>query len=305
MPAPASRSPSPAVDPATPTTGTPDTPAAPAPAAPPPAGVDRAVRARSFGAVAADYHAARTTYSRDAVDWVLEPAGTGTLDVLDLAAGTGLLSAALLAHTPTPRVTAVEPDPGMRAEYARQTPGVAARAGTAESIPVDDATATGGLDAVVAGTAFHWFDLDRALPEIARVLRGGGVLAALWTGPDESVDWVHDYRVAGRLAPPGDTDPRSRHAAGAIPDHPLFEGTEERVFRHVEVRSVDNLVAAVSTYSEVITATPAQREQAITGTEERLRARLDAVGPADPDRPGTVAVPVAVRVIRTRRRPRT
>jgi SAM-dependent methyltransferase len=41
--------------------------------------------------------------------------------------------------------------------------------------------------AVLIGQAWHWFDLDRALPELARVLRPGGVLAALWNADDRTV----------------------------------------------------------------------------------------------------------------------
>ncbi|HWM59056.1 MAG TPA: class I SAM-dependent methyltransferase [Pseudonocardia sp.] len=65
----------------------------------------------------------------------------------------------------------------MLAELRRRLPSVDARAGSAEAIPLPDAS----VDAVLIGQAWHWFDLDRALPELARVLRPGGVLAALWT----------------------------------------------------------------------------------------------------------------------------
>jgi SAM-dependent methyltransferase len=48
--------------------------------------------------------------------------------------------------------------------------------GTAEAIPLED----GAVDAVFVGEAFHWFDGDRALPEIHRVLRPRGGLALVW-----------------------------------------------------------------------------------------------------------------------------
>ena len=77
---------------------------------------------------------------------------------------------------------AVEPLDGMRGILERVVPDVEALPGRAEPIPLDDAS----VDAVFAAQAFHWFDDDRAIPEIARVLRPGGVLALVWNGPDES-----------------------------------------------------------------------------------------------------------------------
>jgi SAM-dependent methyltransferase len=89
--------------------------------------------------------------------------------VLDLAAGTGRLTRELeqrFAH-----VVAVEPDARMRAVHG------AALDGSAEAIPLEDAS----FDAVFVGEAFHWFDPDAAIPEVARVLRPRGGLAIFWT----------------------------------------------------------------------------------------------------------------------------
>src|SRR5205814_2793519 len=68
------------------------------------------------------------------------------------------------------RVIAVEPDDAMRAHIEG-----AALAGSAEAIPLAD----GAVDAVFVGEAFHWFDWERALAEIERVLRAGGGLAVI------------------------------------------------------------------------------------------------------------------------------
>jgi SAM-dependent methyltransferase len=139
-----------------------------------------AARAKSFGAVAAAYEAARPTFPAEALTWILGP---GRLQVLDLGAGTGKLAAvaAELGHD----VIAVDPSAEMLA-VCRRRPGVDAMVGAAESIPLAHAS----VDAVIVGQAFHWFDHARALPEIARVLRPNGVLGLLWNQYDTVIPWV-------------------------------------------------------------------------------------------------------------------
>ena len=145
---------------------------------------DRDRRARSFGAVADRYARARPGYPPAAVEWLLEAAPGRA--VVDLAAGTGKLTQVLVEAGAEP--VAVEPDAGMRAALATAAPGVEILAGTAEAIPLPDASA----DAVLVAQAFHWFDARRACDEIGRVLRPGGVLGLLWNLRDGSVPWVAD-----------------------------------------------------------------------------------------------------------------
>jgi SAM-dependent methyltransferase len=132
--------------------------------------------ARSFELAAEEYEATRPSYPDEVLD--LLPVEVGAT-VLDLGAGTGKLTRVLARRYA--RVNAVEPLDGMRAILERVVPDVEALAGSAERIPLGDAS----VDAVFAAQAFHWFDHDRAIPEIARVLRPGGVLALVWNGPDE------------------------------------------------------------------------------------------------------------------------
>ncbi|WP_256340318.1 class I SAM-dependent methyltransferase [Streptomyces sp. 2231.1] len=122
--------------------------------------------------------------------WALEPAPGPR--VLDLGAGTGKLTATLVALGAG--VIAVEPDAGMRTELRRCLPGVRALSGGAEAIPLPDAS----VDAVPAGNAMHWFDMAAAGPEIARVLAPDGILADLWNLMDDQVEWVAALaRVSG------------------------------------------------------------------------------------------------------------
>src|SRR5579863_10707560 len=113
---------------------------------------ERLIHGSSFGAAAAAYAEHRPDYAQAAVRWALEPA-TGPR-VLDLGAGTGKLTATLVALGAD--VIAVEPDPAMLAELRRALPDVRALPGRARSVPLPDAS----VDAVLAGNAMHWFDMD-------------------------------------------------------------------------------------------------------------------------------------------------
>src|SRR5262249_54933891 len=133
---------------------------------------ERLLLSSSFGTAAGAYAEHRPDYAQAAVSWALETAPGPR--VLDLGAGTGKLTGTLVALGVD--VVAVEPDPAMLAELHRSLPAVRALPGSAESIPLPDAS----VDAVLSGNAMHWFDMDLAGPEIARVLAPGGVLAGLW-----------------------------------------------------------------------------------------------------------------------------
>ena len=106
-------------------------------------------------------------------------------DVLDLAAGTGKLTRLLVATGA--RVVAVEPLAAMRAHVV----GAEVLEGAAEAIPLPDAS----VDAVTVGQAFHWFDRERSLAEIARVLRPGGGLGLVWNERDKTVPWVAELEL--------------------------------------------------------------------------------------------------------------
>ncbi|SDK50825.1 Methyltransferase domain-containing protein [Glycomyces sambucus] len=154
---------------------------------------ERLRHASSFGAAANMYAEHRPDYAQAAVRWALAPAPGPR--VLDLGAGTGKLTATLIALGVD--VVAVEPDPAMLTELRRSLPGVDARSGSAEAIPLPDAS----VDVVLAGNAMHWFDMALAGPEIARVLAPGGILAGLWNVVDDQVEWVARLaRVSGSAA---------------------------------------------------------------------------------------------------------
>lgn len=217
------------------------------------ADLGREAAARSFGAAAQVYDRARATYPLEAVRWLLPP---GAARVLDLAAGTGRLSALLLDLGLD--VVAVEPDDAMRALVPA---GARALAGTAEQVPLPDAD----VDAVLVGQAWHWFDEDRALAEVRRVLRPGGVLGLLWNVFDDRVPWVAEL-VA--LTEAGDR----LSAEDELPEVAGLTG-ELRRFVHVQAMTRDLLVENVASRSGTLLLSPQERSARL--------ARVRELAPAD------------------------
>lgn len=175
------------------------------------------------------------------------PAG-GT--VLDLGAGTGKLTR-VLADSGY-QVIAVEPSAPMREALAVALPGTRVMDGSAENIPLDD----GSVDAVVIGQAYHWFDPEIANPEMARVLRPGGVLGLIWNLLDERTGWI------AQLGSELDAfDRTSNGFNGSERDFGPWFGIAERTrFHHLQRLSVTDLLDLVRSRSYVATLDVSERD---------------------------------------------
>ncbi|MGA9875524.1 MAG: methyltransferase domain-containing protein [Solirubrobacteraceae bacterium] len=107
--------------------------------------------------------------------------------ILDLAAGTGKLTRALIEAGL--EVVAVEPQGRLREILISNVGAERVLDGTAEQIPLPDAS----VAAVTVADAFHWFDQIATLREIRRVLMPDGGLAVLRIVPDWSgASWAHE-----------------------------------------------------------------------------------------------------------------
>ena len=141
--------------------------------------------ANSFGAVAADYDAARPSYPAELFDRIEQLTGRPLRGarVLDVGAGTGIATRLLAARGA--EVTAVEPSPGMAAQLHKVSPELPLVKAGGDELPFHDGT----VDLVTYAQAFHWTDPDRSIPEALRVLRPGGSLALWWNVPDAEMPW--------------------------------------------------------------------------------------------------------------------
>jgi SAM-dependent methyltransferase len=220
--------------------------------------VDWDAQRLSFGPAAGLYDRVRPRYPIEALRWML---GDQPLRVVDLGAGTGILTRQLLelGHDVIP----VEPDAGMRARLDESVGRELAFKGSAEAIPLADDV----IDAVVAGQAYHWFNRDLAHDEIARVLRPGGVFAPLWNERDERVAWLKRLSdITDGIR--DDTNPEERHLDPAESGFgPKFTAVEQASFPFVRTCDEELLVELMKSRSYYL-ASPPDRQRRM---EEQIR----------------------------------
>jgi SAM-dependent methyltransferase len=211
------------------------------------------------------YELARPSYPAEAVSFIVGHAGLGPdRRVLDLAAGTGKLTRLLVPSGA--EVVAVEPVHAMRSVLREAEPDLEVLDGTAEAIPLGDAS----VDAVSVAQAFHWFDPHAALAEIRRVLRPGGVLVLVWNTRDRGVDWV---RAFGDALDTGGERPYDAYHdvdyAAVVADAGGFGPVEEWSFAWAQPYDPELLVARAASVS-VVAALPAEERHLVLERVRRL-----------------------------------
>jgi len=168
--------------------------------------------------------------------------------------------------------------------------------GSAEALPLPDQS----VDAVLCGQAMHWYDLDRALPEIARVLTPGGVLAGLWNVDDDRVGWVAGLTAISksgttlarwRSTPDPDTERSMLFASSS-----WFAPVEEGEFGNGQLRSTDSLVAAIATKSQLLVLDEAERARTLAAIRDFLHRQPETSA-------GEFIPPLVTVALRAVRRP--
>jgi SAM-dependent methyltransferase len=223
------------------------------------------VAAVGFASAAEVYERARPSYPADAVAWLVDRTRLGPGRVVaDVGAGTGKLTR-LLAGSGA-RVIAVEPIPEMRALI----PDAEVVDGTAEELPLEDES----VDVVTVAQAFHWFDHERALPELHRVLRPGGFLALVWNMRD--LDDPLQRALDDLLAPVRQEVPLQQAGAWREPlaRSQLFEQDEVASFAYEQRFTSDDLCDRVASTSFVAAMSAVERD-ALLARVRALTYRLD------------------------------
>jgi ubiquinone/menaquinone biosynthesis C-methylase UbiE len=238
-------------------------------------------RALSFAAVADAYDRARPSYPLAAAEWLT---GRVPSTVVELGAGTGKLTDLLvtLGHD----VLATDPLDEMLAHLRLRHPELRVATAPAEQIPA----ATRSVDTVVAAQSFHWFDHERALREVARVLKPEGRIALVWNLRDERVPWV---RKLGELISDHneDVDPTdvlvgSRH----------FGYVEETTYRHWQPLRRTELRDLALSRSNIAVLDPS--------AQDRVLRKVDELFDAYSRGPDGLLLPYVARCFRAVVRPR-
>jgi SAM-dependent methyltransferase len=152
-------------------------------------------------------------------------------------------------------------------------PDTPALLGTAEDIPLPD----NSVDSVLVAQAWHWFDLERAVKEVARVLRPGGRLGLIWNTRDERLGWVKDLgRIVGH-----ENDPFNSEVTLPEP----FAGVERQQFEWTSYLTPQALIDLVASRSYCITSPTEVRTRTLDEVRELLAthpALVNATGLALP-----------------------
>ncbi len=193
---------------------------------------------------AGTYDLGRPRYGAEVVEAIAGALGTPPgAPVLELGAGTGQLSVALVAAGFD--LSAVEPLPETRRMLAGVIGEQRVHAGVAEEIPLPD----GSVDAVLAADSFHWFDQDRALPEIRRVLRPRGGVAILRSLPRFQRPWGHDLGSLLSQARPVHPAYDGEGPAFALSEQRGYEPVQEMTVTSLQPSDRDRLLAYVASIS--------------------------------------------------------
>lgn len=236
---------------------------------------EKAKRSGSFGAVAAAYERFRPGPPAAAIEWYLP---RRVDHVVDLGAGTGALTRLLVDKADL--VSAVEPDDRMRGVLTSALPGVRALKGVGEQLPLEDQCA----DAVLASSSWHWMDVERTLPEVRRVLRDGGMLGAMWSGPDPDGAFVAQaVELMSQQAADGTmssflTDARRPSSSLEIPPGFGFVQPEREAFTWTMALTADELIGLLATLSWVINMEESAREALFEQARRLLREFLGIDG---------------------------
>lgn len=123
----------------------------------------------NFGNLSKQYAEARQDFPPEAIDWFWSFVKNRNARVLDLGCGTGISTRQIAESGGV--VVGCDVDEQMIAETKKTNDGLEYLVAGAENLPFGNAE----FDAITAFSAFHWFANEKALTEIQRTLKAGGL----------------------------------------------------------------------------------------------------------------------------------
>ncbi|KAJ8483272.1 hypothetical protein ONZ51_g4819 [Trametes cubensis] len=227
------------------------------------------------------YDRARPSYQANAIAHLRQSVrASPPLNVVELGAGTGIFTRALLAHPDwaesIKELRAVEPSEGMRDVFTKTVsdPRVSVREGTFDTTGIED----GWADLVVIAQAFHWCpDYDKAVSEFARILKPEGIVAFIWNLEDRNrAAWVAQLR--DRIERHESGTPQFRlglwRATFSTPSYLAnFEPQEENVWDYVLHGTRDIVVNRACSKSYIAVLNPEEKQKVIEDIDAILQRK--------------------------------
>ncbi|OSC99079.1 S-adenosyl-L-methionine-dependent methyltransferase [Trametes coccinea BRFM310] len=227
------------------------------------------------------YDKARPSYQATALAHIRKSVRSSPpLNVVELGAGTGIFTRALLAHPDwsdaIKELRAVEPSEGMRDVFTKSVsdPRVSVREGTFDTTGIED----GWADLVVIAQAFHWCpDYDKAAAEFARILKPEGIVAFIWNLEDRNrAAWVAQLR--DRIEQHENGAPQFRlglwRATFSTPSYQAnFEPPEENVWDYVLHGTRDIVVNRACSKSYIAVLGPEDKQKVISDIDDILQRK--------------------------------
>ncbi|KAG1832695.1 S-adenosyl-L-methionine-dependent methyltransferase [Suillus variegatus] len=220
------------------------------------------------------YDRVRPLYPADCLSYVRSqvPKSTVPLKIVEIGAGTGILTRALLAHSEWSSsigtLRAIEPSGGMRDFWTKsvQDNRCTIVNGTFDDTGVED----GWADLIIIAQAFHWcLDYGKAFTEFARILNKGGAAVFVWYLADrEAAGWV--AQVQHCVEARGNGSPRFRldvlRQAFSTPEYTsLFHPQEEKQWAHHGLATDQTVTDRALSWSYIAVLPPDEKAKVAEG----------------------------------------
>ena len=193
------------------------------------------------------YSRFRPDYPPELHQYLIERCGlNGNSRVLDVGAGTGKGSAPLAARG-IPTISS-ELSPAMIGQGVKSYPGLQFICATAEELPLRDRS----FRLVSSAQAFHWFEHDKMVAEVSRVLGPAAYFVVYWNSRDLEVDHIREFEQLVAKFNPAHVNSYRRRAWGSIIERTgLFIIIDEPQFHQTVAMSAEDWVGLAHSISYI------------------------------------------------------